>query len=116
MTNSNPIRALAKSRHWQIVYSRSKELAQVGLFQNQHDFTPLQVSFLQWLEIYHGLELDLVSNKPHLSREVIDDGIRCDAYLHWREITAGKDEKELTKLEDTSTLHDGAVIFKRKKK
>lgn len=93
MITFNAIRALARSTHWQIVYSRSKELAQICLFENQTDFTPIQTNFLQWLEIYHSLEVDLATKQPHISREVIEDDIRCDAYLTWRE-TKSKTETE----------------------
>lgn len=115
MKNFNSLRTLARSSHWQIVYSRSKEMAQIGLFENQNDYTPLQIAFLQWLEVYYSLEIDLGMNKPHISREVIEDDIRCDAYLHWRETISNKTDKEISELENTDTLHDGAVVFKRKK-
>ena len=116
MTNTNPLRELAKSPYWQTVYSRSKEMGSVSLFNNQSDFTPVQISFLQWLEVYHSLEIDLGMKKPYLSREVIDDEIRCDAYLHWKTFIQGKDEKEIAKLSNSNEYSDGAVIFKTKRK
>src|SRR5271169_1013181 len=116
MTPFNSIRELAKSSYWQIIYSRSKEMAQIGLFENKIDFTPLQIAFLQWLEVYHSLEVDLMSKKDYLSRETIDDEIRCDAYLHWRSLISNKSEKEIKDLENTDNLHDGAVVFKKRKK
>jgi hypothetical protein len=85
-------------------------MAQIGLFENTTDFTPLQIAFLQWLEIYHSLEIDLASKKPHISREVIEDDIRCDAYLRWREITENKTEKEVSAMEEEGH-QDGSVIF-----
>lgn len=91
-------------------------MAQIGLFENKIDYTPLQIQFLQWLEIYHSLEVDLATKKSHISREVIDDDIRTDAYLYWRSITENKTEKEISSLENTETLHDGAVVFLHKKK
>lgn len=116
-TEFNSLRALAKSAYWQIVYSRSKEISSIGLFTNKTDFTPLQLSFLQWLEIYNSLEMDLCMNKSHLSREVIEDDIRCDAYLYWRSITGNKTEKEVSEMEDNASSHpDGAVVFVKKRK
>ena len=110
----NSLRALARTTEWQIIYSRSKEMAQIGLFQNQNDFTPLQISFLQWLEIYHSLEIDLAMKKPNISREVIEDDIRADAYLYWKSLTENKTEKEVSDMENNETLHDGAVVFIKK--
>src|SRR5208283_1669525 len=94
---------------------RSKELAQIGLFENRTDFTPLQVQFLYWLEIYHSLEVDLASKKNYISREVIDSELRADAYLYWRELINNKSEKEIKDLENTDSLHDGAVVFKKRR-
>jgi hypothetical protein len=112
MKDFNALRTLARSNYWQIVYSRSKEMAQVSLFENQTDFTPLQCAFFQWLEIYHSLEIDLASNKPHISREVIEDDIRCDAYLRYREIISKMTEKEVSELEKNDTGRvDGSLVF-----
>ena len=112
MTPFNSIRTLARSSYWQTVYSRSKEHASIGIFQNTEDFTPLQIHFLQWLEVYHGLEIDLSMKKEFLTREVIEDDIRCDAYLHWRNLIAGKSEKELAEMTKNDEHADGAVVFK----
>jgi hypothetical protein len=116
MTPFNSLRTLARSPYWQIVYSRSKEMAQIGLFENQTEFTPLQINFLQWLEIYHSLEIDLAMKKPHLDREIIEDDVRVDAYLYWREITGNKTEKEISELETNAPgTMDGSVVFISKK-
>lgn len=114
MTAFDTIRKLAQSGYWQVIYSRSKEHADISLFNNKMDFTPLQVIFMQWLEIYHSLEIDLQMKKEYLSREIIEDDIRCDAYLHWRNITAGKNEKELADIKKIDEHADGAVVFKTK--
>ena len=115
MNQFNSLRALARSTHWQIVYSRSKEMAQIGLFKNQNDYTPLQIAFLQWLELYHSLEVDLSSKKPYISREIIEDDIRVDAYLHWRDSHSDKTDKEISEEKNNDELHDGAVVFKRRR-
>lgn len=110
----NSIRELAKSYYWQTIYARSKEHADISLFNNKTDFTPLQINFLQWLEIYHSLELDLSMKKEYLSREVINDSIRCDAYIYWRNLISGKSEKELEDIKKLNEHEDGALVFKTK--
>lgn len=116
MKTFNAIRTLARSPYWQTIYSRSKEMGSVGLFENKAEFTPIQVTFLQWLEVYHTLEVDLAMKKDNVSREVIDDDIRCDAYLVWRDIIAGKSQEEVQKMQSLNEHTDGAVVFKTKRK
>lgn len=88
-------------------------MAHISLFENQTDFTPVQVSFLQWLEVYHSLEVDLATKEPYISREVIEDDIRCDAYLTWRESKSNKTEKETTesKEADAAVSNIPSIVF-----
>ena len=85
MTAFNALRTLARSTRWQILYARSKEVSGIHLFNNTKDFTSLQIAFLQWLEIYSSLEMDLALKEKHISRKVIADDYRVDAYLYYRE-------------------------------
>jgi hypothetical protein len=110
--NFNAVRALARSHKWQVVYSRSKEMAKVNLFNNDIEFTPIQVAFLQWLEIYHGLELDLAMKEEHLSREVIENDIRCDAYLVIRNDKRNKKEKDAPAVTRDEFSDIPSVVFK----
>lgn len=113
MKNFNPIRQLARSTKWQILYARSKENAGIKLFSNESDFTTLQVIFLQWLEIYRSLEIELATDPSKISREIIDDDLRTDAYLYCQNLP--KDEKR--KIENTSSALSGipTIIFTRGK-
>lgn len=95
MKNFNAIRTLARSNYWQIIYARSKEYNGIKLFDNDSNFTPLQISFLQWLETYSCLDMDISIKEKNISQEVINDDVRCDAYLYWRSIKdKNKDEKK----------------------
>jgi hypothetical protein len=114
MSPFNAIRTLARSPYWQTLYAHSKENASIQLFTNKTDFTPVQFAFLQWLDVYHSLLIDLASKKEFLTQEVIDDDIRCDAYLHWRTTIAGKSQKELEDMKKLNEHADGAVVFKTK--
>jgi hypothetical protein len=80
----NPIRILARSNYWQTLYVRAKELSSLKLFNNETDLTFFQIIFLQWLEIYHSLYVDLSSDNKYLTENIIKDEIRADAYLYYR--------------------------------
>lgn len=81
----NALRKLARSNRWQSIYARSKEISGIKLFVNSSDFTPLQVAFLQWLELYSIMEMDLAMKEKDISRAVIEDDYRTDAYLYCKE-------------------------------
>ena len=80
----NPIRKLANSNYWQTLYARAKELSGIQLFNNKTDLSKYQIIFLQWLEIYNSLYIDLSTNQDFLNEERIKDEILCDAYLYYR--------------------------------
>jgi len=77
------LRKLAKNDYWSSLYSRAKDL-KLKLFNNETDFTVLQVRFLNWLEIYNHLYIELAMNEELLSKHVIEDDIRTDAYLLYK--------------------------------
>ena len=91
MKSFNQLRQLARSYKWQIIYSKCKELSGLELFNNKSDLSAIQLAFLQWLEIYHSLEMDLAMKEKCISREVINDDYRTDAYLLHK---SNKDNKE----------------------
>lgn len=80
----NPIRTLARSRYWQILYCRSKELSNIHLFENHIDFTEIQILFLQYLEVIANLHIDLAVGEDLITEEVINDWIRAESYLLYK--------------------------------
>jgi hypothetical protein len=75
------IRKLAKSSFWQSMYSASKENG-VKLFTNETNLSSLQIRFLYWLNLYSTLYTELVTKEDkYLTEKVIEDMLRCDAYL-----------------------------------
>lgn len=76
------LRQLAKSPYWQNLYQNSKLCHSVQLFKNSFNLSGLQVRFLYWLSTYHKLYEELATYEDNfLTEEVIEDDIRCDAYL-----------------------------------
>jgi hypothetical protein len=81
----DPIRVLAKSYYWQAVYHRCKDLpGNVELFENNKDFTNIQLRFLQYLEQISGMYQDLAMGEKLLCDQSINDELRANAYLIYR--------------------------------
>ncbi len=87
------IRKLARSRYYQSLYRQSKEFHSLSLlFGNTCKLSGLQLYFLEWLQIYDSIYTDLLSKESiYLDGEVIDDDIRCDAYLYYKRIIRDKE-------------------------
>lgn len=79
-----PLRMLARTHRHQIVYSRAKELNGIRLFENDNDFSTIQIVFLQYLESISSLYIDLAVGENLLTEEVIEDWIRADSYLLYK--------------------------------
>lgn len=99
------IRKLARSVYWQNIYKSSKEIGSIQLFENITNFSGLQNLFLFWLSIYETLYIELNQKEwKYLDEKVINDDIRCDAFLYWRgqireqELLKNKREQQVNKL------------------
>jgi hypothetical protein len=89
------VRKLARSSYWQNIYSTSKDIGSIRIFDNQTNFSGLQSLFLYWLKVYDLLYTELIQKEwKHLDEEVIDNDARCDAFLYWRSL---EKEKEMNK-------------------
>ena len=85
MNNIEPqIRQLAKSSYYQSLFNASEKLG-LQLFENNKNFSGLQVRFLYWLRIYKMLYEELSTHEDILLTEkVIESDFRCDCYLIYR--------------------------------
>lgn len=89
------VRKLARSSYWQNIYSTSKDIGSIRIFDNQTNFSGLQSLFLYWLKVYDLLYTELIQKEwKYLNEEVVDNDVRCDAFLYWRSL---EKEKELNK-------------------
>ncbi|KKM96144.1 hypothetical protein LCGC14_1181040 [marine sediment metagenome] len=115
----NPIRVLANSNYWQTLYQRCKEIGSLQLFVNNRDLSKFQIIFLQWLEVYNSLHIDLSTNQGHLNEEILKDEIRVDAYLYYRRKRRENklfDEQEQKKQKTDNKTGLPSVKFTRSKK
>lgn len=115
---SNKIRKLARSVYWQTLYSRAKDIGSIRLFLNDIEFSKLQLIFLQWLEVYHSLYIDISMGEKYINDEIIEDDIRTDAYLYYRRMKDKeiKDNKNKDKKQDLKLMSLPSVVFLRGKK
>jgi hypothetical protein len=110
------IRKLARSRKWMLLYARSKEISGIKLFENEIDFTTLQILFLQYLELYNSLFIDLALKEENISIWVIDDDIRCDAYLYWKGVQRDKERDNIQSNIPRKQKSGERIIFTSPKK
>lgn len=124
MTFEENLRIIAKSSYWQDLYRSSKDINGIRLFDNESNFSGLQIIFLNWIRVY-GLLYEELSNQEwdNLTEDVINDFDRCDAFLYWRskqierKIRDNKrDEKLAEKKSKGGTNNKTASIFTGTKK
>jgi len=101
------IRVLARSSYWQNLYLASKDTDGIHLFTNVNRFSGMQNLFLYWLRVYSMLYDDLSTKEtPFITQKVIDDNIRCDAYLYYRK---RKFEQEMKKHNQSKRASEAGV-------
>lgn len=75
------LRKLAKSNHYQTLYSCAKEL-NIRLFDNDTDLSDVQMMFITYLNIYEHLAMDLTMGD--VTNIVLECFIYEDAYLYYK--------------------------------
>jgi len=106
------LRILARSNRWQLLYAKSKELNGIRLFKNKLNFSQFQLRAIYWLSMYNSLYQDLAMKEKHLTKEVINDDVECNAYLYYKETVEPKKDKEVKK-ENFTGIH--SLVQKRKR-
>ena len=114
---NNPLRTLARSVYWQNLYARAKEL-NLQLFENTSDFGKLQMTLLQWSEIYHSIYVDIGSGEKLMNYKRMDDDMLVDAYLVYKDKEKkNKDKKKDNKFKGNERVNNlPSVVFRSKRK
>ena len=81
---NNPLRELARSFEWQCLYTNVKNNINIKLFLNKEDLSRIQILFLEYLEFYYNLYIDLYTEEALISQEVIDNDLWADSYILWK--------------------------------
>ena len=85
------IRQLAKTTYWQNVYAHSKELS-FKLFRNDRDFTNSQMLFLQYLNLYSNLYIEV--SMGDVDEVIFKNFIYEDAYRAFKKKNRKENKKE----------------------
>ena len=114
----NILRKLARSPKCQILYNNAKEIGGMRFFKNEYDFSGLQLAFLYWVSVYNSLYSDIAMNKKYINNAIIEDEIRTDAYLLWRQEEHKKQTKKMNKPDNipADDVPNGRVVFIEKPK
>ena len=108
---NNPLRKLARSMKYQFLYSRAKEMSgSIRLLKNDMDFSDVQITFLQWVETYHMLYTEKQMGDELITDEIIDDDLRTEAYLAYRNKYGTKHERDQKNENKQSLNRSGKVI------
>ena len=103
--SNDSLRRLARSSYWQTIYNNAKEIGTIKLFENDCDFSAVQIIFLRWLNIYSALYTDLAFDEDYISEKVINNDILCDAYLKYKANKNKEKSNERKKEKKSSTFN-----------
>lgn len=84
------LRKLARSNYWQILYARAHDIGSLKLFNDDGEYSNLQIEFLHWLQVYHYLYSEL-NDDDLLIESYINCDVSIDAYLYYRRTHKKKD-------------------------
>ena len=87
-------RKLAKTAKFQSIYNNAKEIG-LKLFKNDSNYSDLQLLFLNFLNFYASLSLDIALGE--IDEKVLTEEIYEDAYMHYRRKTRGEKNSDLHK-------------------
>lgn len=121
MINIDLLRKLARSNKWLALYARCKDIGTLKLFQNDVDYSRIQLAFLHWLETYYSLLTDIAYGEDYITERTIEDDIICDAYLYYKHTERRKEMRESKKNKPRDTDRDnkqttGRIVFKERNK
>lgn len=83
------IRSLAKQHKWQTIYVQAKEL-NFNLFINNIGFTDIQIQFLDYLNYYSSIYMDIALDD--IGWVVLDNEVYEDAYMFYKRKVRDKNE------------------------
>lgn len=96
------LRRLAKNTYYQSLYSLGKELSYLRIFDNDKDFTDIQINFLKYLNFYASIYMDIALGD--VDEIVLENEIYEDSYAFW------KNKKDKTKYTDLNKPQNNDFI------
>ena len=114
----NIIRQLAKTSKFQTLYNSAKEIG-LKLFKNDYDYSELQLIFLNYLNFYSIINLDIALGD--IDDIVLDNKIYEEAYMYYKRKSRSDKKldykKSIVKNTDTKKINQKSTstwIFKTK--
>jgi len=86
------LKQLAKENKTQNLFSASREIFGVRLFNNELDLSKIQQVFINYLYFYENLITDVMSNS--VSDKVLLDDVYAEAYVVYKKKDKSKDKPE----------------------
>lgn len=113
---NSPLYDLAKTTRWVILYSRAKEITGLKLFENETDFSKIQIIYLQYLQMVNTLHLDLAMGEELMSEYVLQDELRAEAYLYYKSEQRKEEMKNMKNPQQQRNKRQvtGSIIFRRR--
>ena len=106
------LRTIAKSIKYQTLFARAKDMGNIKIFNNDTEFSKIQVIFLQWIQVYSSLYQDLIMGEQFINEEVMEDFMNCDNYLFYRSKKyETKNQSKIQKKKTDNTGNIPGVIF-----
>jgi len=104
MNYNTIIRKLARSVYWLNLFTMAKTIGTIQMFENNTNYSGLQIQLLYWLRVYDMIH-ELIGEKKYsfLDEAVINDDVRTDAFLYFY---SQQREKELQDLRHKEKIHD----------
>jgi hypothetical protein len=97
MKMDNSLIELAKSVEMQNLFSAAKDISNIKIFENNMNFSKIQMIFLSYLYIFNNLYTDIMLKK--VSKKVIENKIYWDSYSYYKrekpEEKKGKKERDI---------------------
>lgn len=98
------LKKLAKSTYWQTIYASSKETSGLHLFKNVDEFTTLQIQFLNELQFYSSIYMDIAMNE--VSEKVLDNEIYEDSYYYYKVMKRKREGQQKKTTQDQPIKHN----------
>jgi len=76
----HPLSKLARSKKYQQLYIEYRE-GRLRLFENETDFTPTQLEFLEWCQVHYIIRQDIINKEIYAFKDLQNDPMRVKAYL-----------------------------------
>jgi hypothetical protein len=99
------IRILANSEYYQTLFSYLRDGIPLKLFNNDFEFTDIQLMFLKYLSFYSTINVDVALGE--VSDKILIDEIYCDSYMMYKN---KNDKKKMSEVKNNNSVKESELI------